>query len=67
MCDQFQVAYARVAGGDKAMTDARFVDLYAQKVVRRLGAGLLYQGVTIAEADFEHTRCLPAEHAVEIQ
>ena len=64
--DQPQVRHPGLAGRDQAMAHAGLVHLYAQVISFRVFTGLLYKRVTIAEADFENARRLPAKHVVQV-
>ena len=48
------------------MPHAGLVYLYAQVISFRVFTGLLHKRVTIAEADFENARRVPAKHVVQV-
>ncbi len=66
-CDEPQVADTGIPRGDKAVPQARFVNLNAEIVEVGIFSRLLYERLAIAETYFEHDRCTSFEQRLEVE
>lgn len=67
MSDNAQIPETCCIGLQEAMANAGFVDLDTDEVFIRIRGGLLYEGLAIAEADFENDGAGSSEQLTEVE
>lgn len=66
MLDEFKVCKFSIVSFQQAMSDARFVHLYAEEIHMRTFKRLLHERVAVTEAYLKHNRGVSAEQRIEV-